>query len=88
MILSQVIVHYWKKVKQPSHSEVNQDHVILSSSPTLSSSSYHLISLFEGVAQNILKKRILIVIQVKIPFLRNSHSFVGYTLYWIFILLF
>jgi hypothetical protein len=39
-----------EKVKQPSHSEVNQDHVNLSFSPALSSSSYPLIFLFEGVA--------------------------------------
>jgi hypothetical protein len=58
-----------KKVKQPSHSEVNQDHVILIFSLALSSSSYPLIFLFEGVApKNVLKKRFLIVIHVKIPF--------------------
>jgi hypothetical protein len=39
-----------EKVKQPSHSEVNQDHVILSFSPALSSNSYPLIFLFESVA--------------------------------------
>jgi hypothetical protein len=33
VILSQVIVNYWKKVKQPSHSEVNQDHVTMRSHP-------------------------------------------------------
>jgi hypothetical protein len=78
VILSQVIANYWKKVKQPSHSKVNQDYVILSSSPALSSSSYPLISPFEGLAQkNILKKRILMVIQVKIPFPEKFSSFVG-----------
>jgi hypothetical protein len=50
VILSQVIANCWKKAKQWSHSEVNQDHVILSFSLALSSSSYPLIFLFEGVA--------------------------------------
>jgi hypothetical protein len=50
VILSKVIANCWKNVKQPSHSEVNQDHVILSFSSALSSSSYPLIFLFEGVA--------------------------------------
>jgi hypothetical protein len=50
VILSQVIDNCWKKVKQPSHSEVNQDRVILSFPLALSSSSYPLIFLFEGVA--------------------------------------
>jgi hypothetical protein len=77
VILSQVIANYRKKVKQPSHSEINKDHIILSSSLALSSSSYPLISLFEGVAQNILKKRILMVIQVKIHFSKKFSSFVG-----------
>jgi hypothetical protein len=50
VILSQVIANCWKNVKQPSHSNVNQDHIILSFSPTLSWSSYHLIFLFESIA--------------------------------------
>jgi hypothetical protein len=50
VISSQVIANCWKKVKQPSHSEVNQDYVIISFSPALSSSSYPLIFLFKGVA--------------------------------------
>jgi hypothetical protein len=50
VILSQVTVNCWKKVKQSSISVVNQDHVILSFSLALSSSSYPLIFLFEGVA--------------------------------------
>jgi hypothetical protein len=52
VILSQVIANCWKKVKQPSHSEENQHHVILSFSAALSSSSYPLIFLFEGFAPN------------------------------------
>jgi hypothetical protein len=53
VIVSQVIANCWKKVKQPSHSKVNQDHVILSFSLALSSSSYPLIFLFEGIAPKI-----------------------------------
>jgi hypothetical protein len=74
VILSQVIANYRKKVKQPSHSEINKDHIILSSSLALSSSSYPLISLFEGVAQKCLeKKEFSWLSKSKFPFLRNSH---------------
>jgi hypothetical protein len=84
-ILSQVIANCWKKVKQPSHSEVNQDHVILSFSPALSTCSYPLIFLFEGVAQKCLEEKISHDYSSKNSFLKNSHPFVGYTMYWIFI---
>jgi hypothetical protein len=74
-----------KKVKQPSHSEVNQDHVILSFSLALSSSSYTLISLFEGLASKCLREKNSHGYSSQNSFLRNSHRFVGYALYWIFI---
>jgi hypothetical protein len=76
VILSQVIANYWKKVKQSSHSEVNQDHVILNSyviSLQVLILSYPYLKVFP---KNVLKKRILMVIQVRIPFSEKFSSFV------------
>jgi hypothetical protein len=74
-----------EKRQATSHSEVNQDHVILSFSPALSSNSYPLIFLFEGIAQKCLEEKISHGYSSQNSFLRNYHPFVGYTMYWIFI---
>jgi hypothetical protein len=56
VMLSYVIVNYWKKVKQPSHTEVNQDHVLLRSFLALSSSSHPPKSLSKVVVKFSIKK--------------------------------